>query len=89
MGRIMPRYEYACEPCQTSFDVERPIAEAGEPHPCPFCASPARRVITPPKFLFKADPLENRPVWHNHGAYGHAHAPGRGFHGRGTGESSE
>lgn len=78
----MRRYEFGCDVCETNFDVELPITEAGGPQPCPFCGTPAQRIFTPPKFLFKADPTENRPVWHNHGTYGHAHAPGRGFHGR-------
>lgn len=84
----MRRYEFACDACETHFDVELPIDKAGDPHPCPFCGQPAPRVFTPPKFLFKVDPTENRPVWHNHGAYGHAHPPGRGFHGR-RGENSQ
>ena len=79
----MPRYEYECKGCETRFDVERPMSEAGQPCPCPFCSEPARRVYTAPKFLFKADPRDLTPVWHTHGAYGHAHPPGRGFHGRG------
>lgn len=78
----MPRYEFACEPCDQHFDVDLPMAQAGGPAHCPFCGAPAQRVITPPKFLFKADPLDNRPVWHNHGNYGHSHAPGKGFHGK-------
>jgi putative FmdB family regulatory protein len=77
------RYEYECRTCEERFDVERPVAEAGEPSDCPFCGQPAARVYSPPKFLFKADPTDNRPVWHNHGSFGHAHAPGRGFHGKG------
>jgi putative FmdB family regulatory protein len=78
----MPRYEYACRGCETPFDIERPMAEASAPHPGPFCGAPAQRVFTSPKFLFKADPRDNRPAWHNHGAFGHAHPPGRGYHGR-------
>ncbi len=78
----MRRYEFRCADCEVGFDVERPLDKAGDPYPCPFCGQLAQRIITPPKFLFKADPTENRPVWHNHGSYGHSHAPGRGFHGR-------
>ncbi|RIK46544.1 MAG: hypothetical protein DCC58_02895 [Chloroflexi bacterium] len=76
----MPRYEYECVPCEMHFDVERQLSEAGEPCPCPLCGDPARRVYTAPKFLFKADPRDVRPVWHNHGAFGHAHPPRRGRH---------
>jgi putative FmdB family regulatory protein len=84
----MPRYEYACEPCDTHFDVELPMSRSGDPTPCPFCGEPAARVITAPRFLFKADPLDNRPIWHNHGTFGHAHPRGRGFHGRGEEKSN-
>ena len=79
-GRKLPRYDYECAACGERFDIERPMAEAGEPCPCPFCGAPARRVFTAPKLMFKADPRDVRPVWHNHGAYGHSHAPGRGRH---------
>jgi putative FmdB family regulatory protein len=76
----MPRYEYACEPCEAHFDLERPMAEAALPGLCPHCERPARRVFTAPKFLFKPDPNDVRPVWHNHGGFGHAHPPRRGRH---------
>ena len=78
--RRLPRYDYACRACGERFDAARPMAEASEPAPCPFCGQPARRVFSAPKLLFKADLRDVRPVWHNHGAYGHAHAPGRGRH---------
>lgn len=82
----MPRYEYACEACEQHYDVERPMAEAGAPHACPFCGHASRRVFTAPRFLFKPDPNDNRPVWHNHGAFGHAHPPRRGHHPKGVEE---
>ena len=78
--RTLPRYEYVCPTCQERFDVERPMAEAGDPCACPLCGTPARRVYSAPKLLFKADPRDVRPVWHNHGGYSHQHAPGRGRH---------
>ena len=76
----LPRYAYACDECGEAFDIERPMAEAALPAPCPACGEPARRVFTAPKLRFKADPRDVRPVWHNHSAYGHSHAPGRGRH---------
>jgi putative FmdB family regulatory protein len=76
----MRRYDYQCETCHEQFDIERPVSEAGEPAACPFCGNASRRVYNAPKFLFKGDPADNRPVWHNHGAFGHAHAPRRGYH---------
>ena len=74
------RYDFRCDGCEQRFDVERPVAQAGEPIECPFCGAPARRVFTAPKLLFKADPNDVRPVWHNHGSFGHAHPPRRGYH---------
>lgn len=78
-------YEYACGSCTTRFDRASPVATAGKPVPCPFCGTPARRLFTAPRLLFKADPRDTHPVWHNHGGYGHSHAPGKGFHGQGQG----
>ncbi|HEY8599087.1 MAG TPA: nickel insertion protein [Thermomicrobiales bacterium] len=77
------RYEYECRACATRFDLARSVEEAGQPLPCPFCGAPARRVFSTPQLLFKADPRDSHPVWHNHGGYGHAHAKGKGFHGAG------
>ena len=82
----LPRYEYECKECQTRFDVARPSEEASQPYACPFCGAAARRVFSAPKLLFKADPRDSRPVWHAHGGFGHAHAPGKGFHGRMKGD---
>ena len=76
----MPRYDYACAPCESVFEASRPVAEAGQPAPCPVCGGESPRVISPPRFLFTADPRDNRPVWHDHDGYRHAHAPRRGRH---------
>lgn len=76
----MPRYDFACLACGATHERERPMAEAAAPAPCPVCAVPAARVFTVPRFLFKADPRDVRPVWHNHDGYSHAHAPRRGRH---------
>ena len=56
------------------------MAEAAAPSCCPVCGEEARRVYTVPRFLFKADPRDVRPVWHNHDGYSHAHPPWRGRH---------
>jgi len=79
-------YAYACGACGERFDRESPVATAGEPAPCPFCGEQARRLFTAPRLLFKADPRDTQPVWHNHGGYGHSHAPGKGVHGAGKGQ---
>lgn len=85
----MPRYDYKCDACATTFDVERSMDVASEPCDCPFCGDPSRRVFTMPRLLIKPDPNDNRPVWHAHGMFGHSHAPGRGFHGRRKGAVNE
>lgn len=76
----MATYEYACAACGAHFDLARSWAEATEPAPCPVCGENGRRVFTMPKLLFKADPRDVRPYWHNHDGYSHQHAPRRGRH---------
>ena len=83
------RYEYECRACATRFDLARSVEEAGQPLPCPFCGAASRRVFSTPQLLFKADPRDSHPVWHNHGGYGHAHAKGKGFHGGGKSGSGQ
>ena len=34
------------------------VEVAGQPAPCPFCGTPARRVFSAPRLLFKADPRD-------------------------------
>ncbi|HET6635255.1 MAG TPA: zinc ribbon domain-containing protein [Streptomyces sp.] len=31
----MPRYEYRCRECGDTYELSRPMAEAGDPAPCP------------------------------------------------------
>ncbi|CAM5371985.1 FmdB family transcriptional regulator [Streptomyces spiroverticillatus] len=31
----MPRYEYRCRPCDTTFELNRPMAESSDPASCP------------------------------------------------------
>ncbi|MEU7639834.1 MULTISPECIES: FmdB family zinc ribbon protein [unclassified Streptomyces] len=31
----MPRYEYRCRPCGTTFELNRPMAESSDPAACP------------------------------------------------------
>ena len=76
----MPRYAYACHQCEAEFDLERPMTDAGLSVPCPVCGQASTRIYTAPRFLFKADPRDNRPYWHAHDGYGHSHPPRRGRH---------
>jgi putative FmdB family regulatory protein len=76
----MPKYDFACSECGAQFELERAMSAASETANCPICDTESRRVFTMPKLLFKADPRDVRPVWHNHDGYSHAHAPRRGRH---------
>lgn len=76
----MPTYDFTCRDCDAFWERERPMSEAALPDACPVCGGPGERVFTMPKLLFKADPRDVRPVWHNHDGYSHAHAPRRGRH---------
>jgi putative FmdB family regulatory protein len=31
----VPRYEYRCRDCESTFEMSRPMAESGLPAPCP------------------------------------------------------
>jgi putative FmdB family regulatory protein len=31
----VPRYDFRCRQCSTTFEVDRPMAAAGDPAPCP------------------------------------------------------
>lgn len=76
----MPRYDFQCRECGAVVEVELPIEQASEEQICPVCAQPAIRLFTMPKLLFKADPRDVTPVWHQHDGYAHAHPPRRGRH---------
>jgi putative FmdB family regulatory protein len=62
----MPTYDFACPACGARHERERPMSDAAAPAACPVCGAAAARVYTMPKLLFKADPRDVRPVWHNH-----------------------
>jgi putative FmdB family regulatory protein len=40
----MPVYEYLCKHCDGVFEAIRPLAQSGDPAPCPVCAKKARRL---------------------------------------------
>jgi len=48
----MPRYDYRCAPCDTSFEITRSINDRG-PVTCPSCGIPARRIFSPVGVVFK------------------------------------
>ena len=52
----MPVYAFTCESCG-SFDLVRPMAEAGAMAACPSCGVEARRVFTSPGLVRLARPV--------------------------------
>jgi len=52
----MPVYAFICESCG-SFDLSRPIAEAGAVAACPSCGVKARRIFTAPGLALLAHPV--------------------------------
>jgi putative FmdB family regulatory protein len=52
----MPVYAFTCTGCG-SFDLVRPMAEAGARARCPACGGDARRVFTPPGLTFPSRPV--------------------------------
>jgi putative FmdB family regulatory protein len=49
----MPIYEYRCQSCARDFEMTRPIAQSGEPAPCPTCGKLAQKLVS--SFASKAD----------------------------------
>ncbi|HEY7144979.1 MAG TPA: zinc ribbon domain-containing protein [Streptosporangiaceae bacterium] len=43
----MPVYVFSCRDCGT-FELSRPMADAGDAARCPACRGESRRVFTPP-----------------------------------------
>lgn len=76
----MPRYDFQCCDCGAVTELELAATEASGDQICTVCGQPARRRYSMPKLLFKADPRDVAPVWHQHGGYAHAHPPRRGRH---------
>ncbi|MBI3688888.1 MAG: zinc ribbon domain-containing protein [Actinobacteria bacterium] len=42
----MPRYEFQCRTCDTTFEVSRPMSESGGPAPCPAGHAETRRMLS-------------------------------------------
>jgi len=78
----MPIYGYHCQECSAEFELDAPLDQAGARQPCPVCSAKSDRLIAAPRLMFKSDPRENRPYWHNHVGYSHSHPPRRGRHAR-------
>ena len=42
----MPAYDFRCRTCETTFEVRRPMAEAGDPATCPDGHEDAVRLLS-------------------------------------------
>lgn len=49
-------YEFACDECMVTWEVQRPMERAGDPEPCPHCDGPTRRVYYAPRLMNRAKP---------------------------------
>lgn len=76
----MPRYDFQCDDCGAVVEFELPADGASTAQSCFVCGESMRRIYTMPRLLFKADPRDVTPVWHQHDGYAHAHPPRRGRH---------
>jgi putative FmdB family regulatory protein len=56
----VPTYGYDCA-CCGAFDLVRPMAQAGDPAPCPDCGEPGRRTWGAPA-LRSTDPALTRAL---------------------------
>lgn len=44
----MPAYIYKCEPCKSTFEIDKPMASASRSENCPVCGGVTVRVYTVP-----------------------------------------
>ena len=42
----MPRYDFRCRECSTTFEVDRPMSAAGEPARCPYGHADTVKLLT-------------------------------------------
>lgn len=54
----MPKYDYRCPDCATSFEIDRSMADR-EPVLCTTCGTVAKRVFSPVGVAFKGSGFHN------------------------------
>lgn len=54
----MPKYDYRCTPCDTVFEVDRPMSAKGD-ELCPQCNEPATKLFSPVGVAFKGTGFHN------------------------------
>jgi putative FmdB family regulatory protein len=80
----VPRYPFRCECCGNTFEVSRPMSDAGSDAQCPADGGKAVRVFTMPATNFNrptSGPKPAVPTAYSH--YGHTHGAGAAPHSHG------
>jgi len=73
----MPRYPFRCESCGASFEVSRPMSQAGTDAQCPADRGRAVRVFEMPATNFnRPSGAPSPPAAGGYAHYGHTHGPG-------------
>jgi putative FmdB family regulatory protein len=81
----VPRYPFCCESCGATFEVSRPMSDAGADAQCPADGARAVRIFTMPATNFNrpsAPPRAPRTGSYSH--FGHSHGPGAARHSHGS-----
>lgn len=81
----MPRYPFRCESCGATFEVSRPMREAGADARCPADGARAARILVMPATNFNrpSSPPSAPPSGSSYSHYGHTHGPGAARHSHG------
>jgi putative FmdB family regulatory protein len=80
----VPRYPFCCESCGATFEVSRPMSDAGSDAQCPADGAKAVRVYTMPATNFNrptSAPMPAASADYSH--YGHTHGGGIARHSHG------
>ena len=67
-------YLFACDGCKQDIEIDRPMAQSGDPAFCEICTAPLRRVYA---YAYHCDELRSREYFHpekkamvkDHGSY--------------------
>jgi putative FmdB family regulatory protein len=88
----MPKYDFRCTSCDTTFEAFRSFAQGTDGVVCPTDGAPATRMFSPPLDMIvyggkSSEPVSSikRPTAPASGpAHGHTHGPGGHTHGPGS-----
>jgi putative FmdB family regulatory protein len=80
----VPRYPFRCESCGATFEVSRPMSDAGSDAECPADGAKAVRVFHMPATNFNRPSGPPTPATSNaYSHYGHTHGAGAAPHSHG------